>query len=78
MKMLIARLSEPSTYAGIAAILAGLGYAIPPGIDHDLMLAGLVASGLGAVLLREGWRRALTSGDAAIAVETAATESKEG
>jgi hypothetical protein len=78
MNTLIARLSEPSTYAGIAAILAGLGYTIPPGIGHDLMLAGLIISGLSAVLLKEGWRRALTTGDAAAAVETAATASKKG
>jgi hypothetical protein len=78
MKILIARFSEPSTYAGIAAILAGLGYAIPPGIGHDLMLAGLVISGLGAVILKEGWRRALISGDAAAAVEIAATETRKG
>jgi hypothetical protein len=78
MKTLIARFSEPSTYAGIAAILGGLGYVIPPGIGHDLMLAGLVISGLGAVILKEGWRRALTSGDAAAAVETAATETRKG
>jgi hypothetical protein len=78
MKMVIDRFSEPSTYAGISAILAGLGYAIPPGIGHDLILAGLVISGLGAVIVKEGWRRALTSGDAAAAVEIAATETRKG
>jgi hypothetical protein len=78
MKILIDRFSEPSTYAGLAAILAGLGYAIPPGIGHELMLAGLIVSGLGAVILKEGWRRALTSGDAAAAVQTAATATQKG
>lgn len=74
MNYLITRLSEPSTYAGIAAILAASGAVIPAGYVHDVTLIGVVSAGIAAVVVKEGWRKALSSGDAAVAVEKAVAE----
>lgn len=72
MNYIIQRLSEPSTYAGIAAILVSSGAVIPSGYVHDVTVAGVVLAGVAAVVIKEGWRKAISSGDAATAVETAA------
>ena len=44
MNTLLARLREPSTYAGIAGVIAGLGF-----IPHAADIAGLIGP-LGAVI----------------------------
>lgn len=74
MPYLLQRLSEPSTYAGLAAILAASGAAVPAGYVHDATVIGVVLSGVAAVVIKEGWRKALASGDAATAVENAVAE----
>lgn len=72
MNYLLQRLSEPSTYAGIAAVLAAAGYAVPPGTLHAVMFCGVAASGLVAVFVKEGWH-ALEDGDFIQPLESAAT-----
>ncbi len=76
MKYFIQRLSEPSTYSGIAALLAASGFVIPPGYVQDAAIIGMAASGIVAVCLKEGWRKALADGDAATAAETAIVSTK--
>lgn len=53
LKMLDARLSEPSTYAGLSAILLALNVNIDPGLLHQVTLYGTIAAGIGAILLSE-------------------------
>ncbi|MGC9271910.1 hypothetical protein [Acidiphilium sp.] len=53
------RLSEPSSYAGIAAILGVAGVTVPMPVLHDVMLAGSVIAGLAAIVIKEGWKAAL-------------------
>jgi hypothetical protein len=74
MKYLVQRLQEPSTYAGLGVALAAAGIAIPAGYGHDAALVGMVAAGVAAAVIKDGWRKALSSGDAANAVITAAAE----
>ena len=71
MNYAIERLREPSTYAGIGLGLSALGLALPPGALRTVALLGMAAAGVAAVVMREGWRKALLSGDAASAVVTA-------
>lgn len=73
---LAARLSEATTYAALAAVLAGAGVKIPPGVWQDVTFAGMAAAALAAVVIKEGWRAALTSGDAVKAVEAVSAEVK--
>lgn len=53
LKMLDERLSEPSTYAGLSAVLLALNVNVDPGIWHQVTLYGTVAAGIGAMLLSE-------------------------
>lgn len=53
MRYLLDRLREPSTYAGLAVLLAALGYAVPTETMEALRNLGIAAAGLAAVLLRE-------------------------
>jgi hypothetical protein len=50
---LVARLGEASTYAALAALLAGLGLRLDPGVVQDITLAGTGIAGLAGVLLRD-------------------------
>jgi hypothetical protein len=70
MNYLVQRFSEPSTYAGLAALLATAGYTIPVPYIHGIMLLGTVGCAVAAVVIKEGWKQALSSGDAVTAVET--------
>jgi hypothetical protein len=51
LSWLVARLQEPSTYAGAAAMLSAFGLTLDPGILHDLTLVGTGLGGLVAFLL---------------------------
>lgn len=53
LKMLDARLSEPSTYAGLSAVLLALNINIDPGLLHQITLYGTIAAGIGAIMLSE-------------------------
>src|SRR5271169_2292507 len=53
LKYLDARLSEPSTYAGMSAMLIAANINIDPGIWHMITLWGGVASGVLATILAE-------------------------
>jgi hypothetical protein len=53
LKMLDERLSEPSTYAGLSAVLLALNVNIDPGIWHQVTLYGTGGAGIGAMLLSE-------------------------
>jgi len=46
-----ARLREPSTYAGISALLAVLGFNIDPGLMKNLSMIGMTAAGAAAVAM---------------------------
>lgn len=50
----VARLKEPSTYTGLAALLAIFGYNLDPGVVQAIVGAGVGVAGLAAMLLREG------------------------
>jgi hypothetical protein len=51
-----ARLREPSTYAGLAAVLAMLHLSTDPGLVHSLSMIGMGLGGVIAFLLPEGER----------------------
>jgi hypothetical protein len=70
MNYLVQRFSEPSTYAGLAALLATAGYTIPTPYIHGIMLIGTMSCAVTAVILKEGWKQAISSGNAVSAVET--------
>lgn len=53
MAFLLSRLSEPSSWAGVAAIGAALGIPLAPDVLHPLIQVLTGAAGLAAVLLRE-------------------------
>jgi len=53
LKFLDARLGEPSTYAGLAALLMAMNVNVDPGLWHQITLYGTVASGVLAALLSE-------------------------
>lgn len=56
MRELLRRFQEPSTYAGLAAILVGFGVAIPPGIVENAAMIGGGIAGLVGVFAPEGKR----------------------
>jgi hypothetical protein len=55
MSWIILRLKEPSTYAGIAAVIAGMAF-IPNAAawSHEVTLIGAAIAGLIAIVLPEG------------------------
>lgn len=50
---LASRLSEPSTWATVTAILTGLGITLPPGAAQNIAAIGTGLAGLLGILLRE-------------------------
>ena len=53
MQAILSRLREPSTYAGIAAMLAAFGITVPSDLYQSIAGALTGVAGLVAVLLRE-------------------------
>jgi len=53
MRYLIARAAEPSTWATLTAVLAAVGFNLPPSIAQNVALIGMGLAGLAGVLLRE-------------------------
>lgn len=53
MSYLLKRFREPSTYSGIAALLVGLGVALPAGIVESVTYAGVGLAGILSILLPE-------------------------
>ena len=56
MNWIITRLKEPSTYAGIAALIGGAGAAFIPNATawaHEVVLIGAAIAGALAILLPE-------------------------
>lgn len=51
---LLARLREPSTYAGIGAVIAAAGINIPASTWTAMVQATIALAGLAAVLIPEG------------------------
>ncbi|MDE1905011.1 MAG: hypothetical protein KGH75_00990 [Rhodospirillales bacterium] len=76
MKYLLARMMEPSTYAGLSALLLGLGVKVPAGTLHTVVFVAGVAAAAGAVVMKEGVAKALESGDAAAAAAAEAAVMK--
>lgn len=60
LKYLDARLGEPSTYAGIAALLMAAHVSIPAGVWSDITLWLPVISAVIAVVLREAGTKSPT------------------
>jgi hypothetical protein len=52
-----ARFGEPSTYAGLAALLAAGHVSLDPGVLHAVTLWGVVISGVLAVVLSEAGKK---------------------
>ena len=48
MSYVLGRLREPSTWAGIAAVMGALRINISPGVWSDIATAGMALAGLGA------------------------------
>jgi hypothetical protein len=53
MTYLLKRFREPSTYSGIAALLVGLGVALPAGIVEAVTYFGVGLAGLASIFLPE-------------------------
>lgn len=51
---ILKRLREPSTYAGLAAVVSGLGFALAPEIGQTIPVIGAAVAGLLAIWLPEG------------------------
>jgi hypothetical protein len=67
----VSELGQSSTYAVAAVFLGAAGVKINPGYVQDAMLVGMAASGIAAVIIKEGWQTALKDGDLVNAVEQA-------
>jgi len=53
MQYLIARMKEPSTYAGLGVLMASFGYHIEPGILQSVVALLTGIAGLVSVLIGE-------------------------
>ena len=53
LQYLLARLSEASTWASIAAVLAGAGFVLPDGLWHSISLIGIGIAGVAGFLIPE-------------------------
>lgn len=53
MQFIFNRLREPSTWAGIASLVAAFGFGVPPGTVEAVAQVGAGIAGLGAIFLRE-------------------------
>ena len=53
LSMLVSRLKEPSTWAGIGTLITGVGIALKPELWQAITAIGLGVGGLLAVLLPE-------------------------
>ncbi len=50
---LLSRAGEASSWAGIAAVMAGLGVQLDPGLWQNLVAAATAIAGLAAYLIRD-------------------------
>lgn len=50
---LVARAGEASSWAGIAAVMAGVGVQLDPGLWQNLVAVATALAGLAAYLIRE-------------------------
>lgn len=75
---LVDRLTESSTYAGIGGLAAVVNVSVPPGVVKSVALVGMVVGFALAVVLKEGWKKALSSGDLAKALEEGAAKAAAG
>jgi ABC-type uncharacterized transport system involved in gliding motility auxiliary subunit len=53
MEYIIARLKEPSTYAGLAALLAAFGVSIDPGMLQAVVAVATAIAGLASIFVAE-------------------------
>ena len=53
MQYIVNRLKEPSTYAGLAAILAAFGVSIDPGLLQAAVAVATALAGLASVFVAE-------------------------
>ena len=53
MSYIVTKLREPSSWAGIAALFAALGWQLPPEYFGAITQAGIALAGLAAILLNE-------------------------
>jgi hypothetical protein len=53
MKTVFARFKEPSTWAGLAAVLAALGLGLPAELWQQIATTGMAVAGLLAMVLPE-------------------------
>lgn len=54
MKAILPRLREPSTYSGLAVLLALCGVALPPGLVEAIAQLGAAIAAVAAIALPEG------------------------
>lgn len=53
MEWILDRLHEPTTYAGIFAVLTSLGVSVAPDLADAIMSMGIAATGLALVIIKE-------------------------
>lgn len=53
MEWILDRLHEPTTYAGIFAVLTSLGVSVAPDLADAIMSTGIAATGLALVIIKE-------------------------
>lgn len=57
-------LGQSSTYQVLATVLGVLGVDMSAGTMQTITFVGMGVSGVVAILVKEGWQQAITSGDA--------------
>ena len=72
LDFILEKLTERNTYTALAAILLAAGVNIPPGYVQTGVFFTAALAGAAGVLLKEGWKKALASGDIAKAISDAA------
>lgn len=65
----IERLGEPSTYAALSMGLMVVGQSLPSGVLQDITFVGMTFSVVAGVLIKEGWKQSLETGDLVKALE---------
>lgn len=50
---LVSRAGEASSWAGVAAVMAGLGFQLDPGLWQNLVAVATALAGLAAYLIRD-------------------------
>jgi len=69
VSLILSELGQSSTYTNLALMLGVVGVKLPAGTLQTITFAGMAASALASIIIKEGWQQAATSGDAVAALQ---------